>query len=211
MMLRLTFRLLLALVSIWGASSVVVAQEATPVAVAPEASPVATPLAVSEIVPVVAFTIDRGDCMRPTGIVEHELSGNGYRDAGPGTLAPWGGGDEPAGALGVPPVQYGEGILDDFNLGELLDGRTTSVVVRDGATGDVLACGEIGGVVQKAGYFWQHDRLIVGVRPVAGSGISGIATFTEDTGVLSDKINVSVALVAEGDWAPFPAATPAAE
>jgi len=41
---------------------------------------------------------------------------------------------------------------------------------------------------------------------VGDSGIAGTATLTEDTGILSDKINVAVSLVADGDWAPFPGA-----
>ena len=202
---------LLMLTLFWGFSLGATAQDATPAAIESPASPVASPLAVSGVVPVVAFTIDQGDCTRLTGIVAHTLSGKGYRDAGPGAFAPWGGGDQPAGALGVVPVGYGEGVLEDLNLGQLLDARATSVVVRDGNTGDVLACGEIGGVVQKADNFWQHDRLIIGIYPVADSGVSGVVTLTEDTGVLSDKINVSVALLTEGEWAPYPEATPTAE
>ena len=134
----------------------------------------------------------------------YELNGTGYDGAGPGTLAPWGSGDDPSGALGAVPVQYGEGVLDDLNLGDLLGGRTVSVVVHDAATGGVVACGEVGGVVEEAGHFWQHDRLIVGLQPVGESDVSGTATFTEDTGILNDKINVAVSLVAPGDWAPFP-------
>jgi hypothetical protein len=161
------------------------------------------PALVSEIVAVSGFSIYEGDCAQPSGQVAYELGGTGYDGAGPGTLAPWGGGDDPSGALGAVPVQYGEGELDDLNFGDLLGGRTVSVVVRD-ATGGVVACGEVGGVVEQADHFWQHDRLLVGLQPVGESGISGTATFTEDTGILNDKINVAVSLVAPGDWAAFP-------
>jgi hypothetical protein len=160
------------------------------------------PVLASDVVPVSDFAIYSGNCDQFTGEIAFTLSGSGYNGAGPGTLAPWGSGGEATGTLGAVPVEYGEGTLDDLNLGELLGGRATSVVVRDGITGGVVACGEIGGVVEKADNFWQHDRLIIGVRPVGGSGISGTATFTEDTGLLSDKINVSVALVGAGDWSP---------
>ncbi len=162
------------------------------------------PALVSEIVEVSRFALYEGGCMQLTGQVAFELSGSGYDGAGPGTLAPWGSGDDPSGALGAVPVHYGEGVLADMNLGDLLGGRTVSVVVHDAATGGVVACGEVGGVVEKADRFWQHDRLIVGLEPVGDSGISGTATFTEDTGILSDKINVAVSLVADGDWAAFP-------
>jgi len=164
----------------------------------------------SDVVPVSDFAIYSGNCDQLSGEVAFELSGNGYDGAGPGTLAPWGGGGEATGALGAVPVEYGEGTLDDLNLGKLLGGRATSVVVRDATTGGVVACGEIGGVVQKADNFWQHDRLIIGLRPVGASGISGTATFTEDTGVLNDKIHVSVALVGAGVWSAYPGATPVA-
>lgn len=152
------------------------------------------PALVSDIVEVSRFSIYEGDCSQLSGQVAFALSGSGYDGAGPGTLAPWGGGDAPAGALGAVPVTYGEGVLDDLNLGDLLGGRAVSVVVQDATTGGVVACGEVGGVVEKADRFWQHDRLIVGLQPVGDSGISGTATFTEDTGILTDKINVSVAL-----------------
>jgi hypothetical protein len=168
------------------------------------------PLLASDVVTVSDFAIYSGDCSQLSGEFAYELSGDGYEGAGPGTIAPWGGGGEASGALGAVPVDYGEGTLDDLNLGTLLGGRATSVVVRDGATGGVVACGEIGGVVQKAGNFWQHDRLIIGLRPIGDSGISGTATFTEDTGVLNDKINVSVALVGAGEWAVYPIASPVA-
>ncbi len=152
------------------------------------------PALVSDIVEVSRFSIYEGDCSQLSGQVAFELTGTGYDGAGPGTLAPWGSGDEPSGALGVVPVDYGEGVLDDLNLGDLLGGRTVSVVVHDAATGGVVACGEVGGVVESADRFWKHDRLIIGVHALDDSGISGTATFTEDTGVLSDKITVSVAL-----------------
>jgi hypothetical protein len=164
------------------------------------------PALVSEVVEVSRFALYEGGCLRLSGQVAFELSGSGYNGAGPGTLAPWGIGDDATGALGAVPVQYGEGVLDDLNLGDLLGGRTVSVVVHDAATGGVVACGEVGGVVEEADRFWQHDRLIVGLQPVGESGISGTATFTEDTGILSDKINVAVSLVAPGDWAAFPGA-----
>lgn len=159
------------------------------------------PIVASDIVQVSSFAIYEGECSQLSGEVSLELTGSGYNGAGPGTLAPWGGGGTAAGSLAAEPVEYGEGTLDDLNLGSLLGGRTNSVVVRGGDTGEVIACGEIGGVVQQADNFWQHDRLIVGLRPVAGSGISGTATFTEDTGVLNDKINVSVALTGSSDQA----------
>ncbi len=168
------------------------------------------PMLASDVVPVSDFAIYSGNCDQLSGEVAFELSGNGYDGAGPGTLAPWGGGGEATGALGAVPVEYGEGTLDDLNLGKLLGGRATSVVVRDATTGGVVACGEIGGVVQKADNFWQHDRLIIGLRPVGASGISGTATFTEDTGVLNDKIHISVALVGAGVWSAYPGATPVA-
>lgn len=168
------------------------------------------PVLASDVVPVSNFAIYSGDCEQLSGEVALELSGDGYDGAGPGTLAPWGGAGEPVGALGAVPVQYGEGTLDDLNLGQLLGGRATSVVVRDATTGGVVACGEIGGVVQQADNFWQHDRLIIGLRPIGASGISGTATFTEDTGVLNDKINVSVALVGAGEWSAYPEASPVA-
>jgi hypothetical protein len=169
------------------------------------------PLLASEVAPLSDFAIYCGICDQLSGEVAFELSGKGYDGAGPGTLAPWGGGGDAVGALGAVPVEYGEGTLDDLNLGQLLGGRATSVVIRDAETGGVVACGEIGGVVQKADNFWQHDRLIIGLRPVGDSGVSGIATFTEDTGVLTDKINISVALVGAGDWSAYPdAGTPVA-
>lgn len=168
------------------------------------------PLLVSEVAPVSDFAIYSGNCDQLSGAVAFDLSGSGYNGAGPGTLAPWGGGDEAVGALGAVPVDYGEGTLDDLNFGQLLGGRATSVVIRDAETGGVVACGEIGGVVQKADNFWQHDRLIIGLEPVGDSGVSGTATFTEDTGVLNDKINISVALVGAGAWAPYPEGTPVA-
>lgn len=152
------------------------------------------PALVSEIVEVSNFSIYQGDCAQLSGQQAFELSGSGYAGTGPGTLAPWGGGEEPSGALGVTPALYGEGVLDDMNLGGLLGGRTVSVVVHDAATGGVVACGAVGGVVEKADHFWQHDRLIIGLEPVGDSGVSGTATFTEDTGILNDKINVSVSL-----------------
>ncbi len=186
------------------------AATATPVASDVTASPVASPLAVAEVVAVDFFTVDTGDCVRPTGQAAFELAGDGYDGAGAGTLAPWGGGNAATGAIGAIPVQYGEAVLDNLNLGTLLGGRTTSVVARNGATGEVMACGEIGGVVQKAGHFWQHDRLIVGLQPVGNSGVWGTVTFTEDTGVLNDRINVSVALVSAGQWSAYPLATPTA-
>jgi hypothetical protein len=161
------------------------------------------PALVSDIVEVSSFSIYEGDCAQLSGQTAYELGGTGYDGAGPGTLVPWGSGDDPSGALGAVPVQYGEGELDDQNLGDLLGGRTVSVVVRD-ATGGVVACGGVGGVVEQADHFWEHDRLIVGLQPVGESGISGTATFTEDTGILNDKINVAVSLVSPGDWAPFP-------
>jgi hypothetical protein len=162
------------------------------------------PMLASDVVPVSDFAIYSGGCDQLSGEVALMLSGDGYEGAGPGTLAPWGGGGEAEGALGAPPVESGEGTLYDLNLGQLLGGRATSVVVRDATTGGVVACGEIGGVVQKADNFWQHDRLIIGLRPVGASGISGTATFTEDTGLLNDKINVSVALVGAGQWSAYP-------
>ncbi len=184
-----------------------IAQDATPVA--PDASsPIASPVVAAEVVPVDFFTVDRGDCARPTGTAAHTLGGDGYQNAGAGTLAPWGGGAEPNGTLGAIPVQYGEGVLEDLNLGQLLGGRATAVVVRNGSTGEIMACGEIGGVVQKADNFWQHDRLLIGLRAIGDSGVSGIATFTEDTGLRSDKIRISVALVSTGTWSAYPEATP---
>lgn len=153
------------------------------------------PLLASEVVPVSSFAIYSGGCDQLSGEVAFELSGSGYDGAGPGTLAPWGGAGDAVGALGAVPVEYGEGTLDDLNLGDLLGGRATSVVIRDAATGGVVACGAIGGVVQKAGNFWQHDRLVIGLSPVGDAGVSGIATFTEDTGIRNDKINVSVSIV----------------
>ena len=155
------------------------------------------PTLVSDIVEVSRFSIYEGNCAQLSAQVAFELTGTGYDGAGPGTLAPWGSGDKPAGALGVVPVSYGEGVVDDLNFGDLLGGRTVSVVVHDAATGGVVACGEVGGVVESADRFWQHDRLIIGIHALDGSGISGTATFIEDTGVLTDKITVSVALVTE--------------
>jgi hypothetical protein len=160
------------------------------------------PVVAAEVVQVSSFAVYSGDCSEPSGEVSLELSGSGYNGAGAGALAPWGGGGEPAGALAAVPVQYGEGTLDDLNLGQLLGGRTNSVVVRAEDTGEVIACGEIGGVVQQADNFWQHDRLIIGLREVNDSGVSGTATFTEDTGILEDKINVSVALTGSNDETP---------
>lgn len=154
-----------------------------------------SPALVSDMIEVSHFSIYEGDCAQLSGTLAFELTGTGYDGAGPGTLAPWGSGGDPEGALGAVPVHYGEGVLDDVNLGDLLGGRTVSVVVHDAATGGVVACGAVGGVVEEAGRFWQHDRLIIGLEPVGESGISGTATFTEDTGILSDKINVSVSLV----------------
>lgn len=159
------------------------------------------PTLVSEIVNVSQFSIYEGGCSQLSGQVAYELTGTGYDGTGPGTLAPWGSDGEAAGALGATPVLYGEGLLDDLNLGDLLGGRTVSVVVHDAATGGVVACGEVGGVVEKADHFWQHDRLIVGLYPVGEFGIAGTATFTEDTGILTDKVNVSVSLVTESDQA----------
>lgn len=155
------------------------------------------PVLVSDIIEVSRFALYEGDCEHLTGQVAFELSGTGYDGAGPGTLAPWGSGGDPAGTLGAVPVHYGEGTLDDLNLGDLLGGRAVSVVVHGAATDGVVACGEVGGVVEEADRFWQHDRLIVGLQSVGGSGISGAAIFTEDTGILSDKINVAVSLVVD--------------
>jgi len=121
------------------------------------------PALVSDIVEVSSFSIYAGDCAQLSGQVAYELNGTGYDGAGPGTLVPWGSGEDPSGALGAVPVQYGEGVLDDLNLGDLLGGRAVSVVVHDAATGGVVACGEVGGVVEEADHFWQHDRLIVGL------------------------------------------------
>jgi hypothetical protein len=158
-------------------------------------TPRAIPAALaSEIAEVTRFALYSGDCSQLTSTVAFELSGTGYEGAGPGTLAPWGSTDEPSGALGVVPVLYGEGLLDDMNLGDLLGGRTVSVVVLDANSG-VVACGEVGGVVEQADRFWEHDRLIIALHPVGTSGITGTATFVEDTGILRDKINVAVSLV----------------
>ncbi|TXG86702.1 MAG: DUF4397 domain-containing protein [Thermomicrobiales bacterium] len=162
------------------------------------------PVLISEIVEVSNFSIYQGDCEQLTGQQAFELTGSGYEGAGPGTLAPWGGGEQASGGLGATPVLYGEGVLEDMNFGGLLGGRTISVVVHDAATGGVVACGVVGGVVANADHFWQHDRLIIGLEPVGNTGISGTATFTEDTGILSDKINVSVSLVTPGHSAPSP-------
>jgi len=207
MKLRFLVGSILALMLMGSSITGAIAQDATPVAT-DAASPIASPVVAAEVVPVDFFTVDRGDCARPTGTAAHVLSGNGYQGAGSGTLAPWGGGAEPIGALGAVPVQYGEGVLEDLNLGQLLGGRSTAVVVRNGSTGEIVACGEIGGVVQQADSFWQHDRLLIGLRSVGDSGVWGIATFTEDTGLRSDKIRISVALVSAGTWAAYPEATP---
>lgn len=152
------------------------------------------PVVVSEVVPVTSFAIYGGECSELTGNVSLELTGTGYNGAGPGTIAPWGNESEDVGSLVAEPVSYGEGTLVDMNLGDLVGGRTNSVVVHDSNTGELVACGEIGGRIEKSDNFWQHDRMIIGLRPIGDSGISGVAIFTEDTGVLSDKINVSVAL-----------------
>ncbi|MCA9859444.1 MAG: DUF4397 domain-containing protein [Thermomicrobiales bacterium] len=153
------------------------------------------PALVSEIIEVSRFMIYEGSCSRLSGKVAFELTGKGYNGAGPGTLAPWGSGNEPAGALGAVPVQYGEGVLDDLNFGELLGGRATSVVVTDDDSGEIVACGEIGGVVEDAGRFWQHDRLVIGLEAIGDSGVTGTATLIEDTGIRTDKITIAVALV----------------
>lgn len=170
------------------------------------------PVPVSAVVPVTHFAIYGGDCAQLSTQMSMVLSGNGYNGAGAGTIAPWGSVENAAaGSLAAEPVEYGEGTIEGVNLGQLLGGRTNSVVVHDDSSGEVLACGEIGGVVQKADNFWQHDRLIVGLRAVNHSGVAGVAVFTEDTGVLQDKVNVAVILTREaGTLTPFPAATPVA-
>lgn len=159
------------------------------------------PKLVSEIVNVSNFALYEGSCDQLSGQVAFELSGTGYDAAGPGTIAPWGADADPQGALGAVPVLYGEGEIAGANLGDLLGGRTVSLVVHDANTGGVIACGEIGGVVEQADHFWQHDRLIVGIEPLGDSGLFGTATFTEDTGILNDKIIVSVSLVTTSEEA----------
>lgn len=150
------------------------------------------PVPVAELVQASSFAIYEGGCDQPSGRIAFDLTGSGYNGAGAGALAHWGGGGDVVGSLAAQPVEYGEGLLEEMNLGELLAERTSSIVVRDAATGEVVACGEIGGIIEKADNFWQHDRLIIGLRPAGDSGVSGIAILTEDTGILMDRIRFSV-------------------
>ncbi len=116
-----------------------VAQDATPLAPG-AASPIASPVAVAEVVPVDFFTVDRGDCARPTGTAAHPLGGDGYQNAGAGTLAPWGGGAEPNGTLGAVPCNTVRAFWR-LELGQLARRSRDRGGVRNGFHREIMACG----------------------------------------------------------------------
>ncbi len=128
-----------------------------------------------------------------------ELKGDGYDKAGAGAIVPWSGSSESVGDPEAIPVLYGEGVMLEANFDQLLDRAVYALVVTDTATGETVACGGIGGQVEKGKHLWGHDQIKFGIEAVDGSGISGVATLTEDRGILVDRVHLSIELLDQSE------------
>lgn len=90
-----------------------------------------------------------------------------------------------------------------FTVGQLVESNHVVAVQASPESSDVVACGEIGGVMNPDG------TLAAGMRSMNGSGLSGVAYFTPNPGYESSL--VTILLVAEGPPAVDPAAGGATE
>jgi hypothetical protein len=99
----------------------------------------------------------------------------------------------------------------ETSFGGMLDDAEHALVVHASQSemGSIVACGAVGGVV-------DDGRLVIGLLPVANSGITGVAVLDEDEegflGLGEDEVSVRVYLIAEQatseDDATAEAATP---
>ena len=90
-----------------------------------------------------------------------------------------------------------EAALDDI----LAAPHAVNVHASEQDIGTYVACGELGGVV-------VDDELIVGLRPLNGSGLAGIAVLEDDDDG-ETEVTVYLAAVGEGGSAPSAAASAA--
>ena len=149
-----------------------------------------------------AVAIHAGTCAEPIAEPVHDL----------GAALPYGADEESGelegevrGTAPTEPVLRAEGTIG-ATYGDLLDAPHALAVHEGGqAAGPMLACGDLGGLV-------DEGRLAVGLRPVGGSGLAGVALLDEDTegalGIGEDEVRVTVYLVGNVAAAPGEAVAP---
>lgn len=142
--------------------------------------------------------IQLGTCADASGEITWVLEGEGHLGAGGGVIVPWGGEkDEISGADSGVPVLYGNGVAKDATFDQMLNRAIYSLVVTESASGETVACGDIGGVVVGGERLWEHAKLAIGMRAVDDGTYSGTATFVEDRGILENRVHVTVSLIEE--------------
>lgn len=147
----------------------------------------AVPAAVGE-----GFTagIQRGTCADATGQVAYALEPVHAHDASAAPI------DLPDGDfVGAPTasaVYTGRLSVGSVKLDDLLASGTWSILVTDTASGDAVACGDMGGV--SSGGWWHDDRLTFGLSPVAGSNLAGVASVSQEHLWLEPVVVVGVVL-----------------
>ena len=108
-----------------------------------------------------------GTCRQPGADPAYTLAVVGPEQTAAGAPT---GEDDIRGQLSTPPLLSGSGSID-AELDDLLDeSRPYVMLVHESADafGTVLACGEVGGVV-------NGDRITFALRPIDGSGYAGLA------------------------------------
>ncbi|CAN5606912.1 hypothetical protein BH23CHL5_BH23CHL5_06720 [soil metagenome] len=141
-------------------------------------------------------TIEIGSCAAPTNQTAWDLEDSGQADRAAGLIVPWGGDGEASGSADAIRVFYGSGVANDASFDQFLNRGIYALVITDIASGNTVACGDIGGVVEKGEYFWNADVLIFGLTDADGM-IVGTATLSEEPGLLRSRVRVAVLITGE--------------
>jgi hypothetical protein len=90
---------------------------------------------------------------------------------------------DPLGQENATPVEQSFTIVP-FTVGQLVESNHVVTVQASPESSDVVACGEIGGIMNPDG------TLAAGMRSMNGSGLSGVAYFTPNPGYESSLVTI---------------------
>lgn len=90
---------------------------------------------------------------------------------------------DPLGQENATPVEQSFTIVP-FTVGQLVETNHVVAVQASPESGEIVACGEIGGVMNPDG------TLAAGMRGMNGSGLSGVAYFTPNPGYESSLVTI---------------------
>ena len=90
---------------------------------------------------------------------------------------------DPLGQQSATPVEQSFTIVP-FTVGQLVETNHVVAVQASPESSEVVACGEIGGVMNPDG------TLAAGMRSMNGSGLSGVAYFTPNPGYASSLVTI---------------------